>query len=169
MPTDIRAPLADASLVVAHDPGAKPGYAVFSRDRATRCWVLLACGAVFEHGAWKFDVVISEFPEHRVQGARVDVNAIIRLAWTGGGQAATIRAAHRFEVTPSRWKGAVPKRVHHGRIIARLSTFERPLLAVGACADCKRMAHGANHEPNCLDAVGLGLWYLGRWDDDGTR
>ena len=52
-------------------------------------------------------------------------------------------------VSPSAWKGQVPTKIHGPRILKALKGFE-----VAAMTDEK------NH--NTIDAVGLGLWVLGR-------
>jgi hypothetical protein len=54
-----------------------------------------------------------------------------------------------FGVSPSAWKGQVPKKIHGNRIFAELRREE--ILAI-VCIE--------NH--NTIDAVGLGLWFLGR-------
>ena len=52
-------------------------------------------------------------------------------------------------VFPSAWKGQVPKKIHGERILNELRDFER-----AAIIDDK------NH--NTIDAIGIGLWLLGR-------
>lgn len=52
-------------------------------------------------------------------------------------------------VSPSAWKGQVPKKIHNKRVLAALSDTEKSLvLSID------------NH--NTIDAIGIGLWYLGR-------
>lgn len=53
---------------------------------------------------------------------------------------------------PREWKGSTPKDIHHKRVLAKLSTRE----ASGIPVMAKSLLH------NCLDAVGLGLFHLGR-------
>lgn len=53
---------------------------------------------------------------------------------------------------PRVWKGQVPKKVHHERICAALTETERTVLDGWTKRDLKHI----------LDAVGLGLYHLGR-------
>ena len=59
-------------------------------------------------------------------------------------------------VLPKTWKGQVPKEVHHARAKTKLTEIELARLA--RCVG--RVAVSKQH--NVLDAVALGLWYLGR-------
>ncbi len=59
-------------------------------------------------------------------------------------------------VTPSAWKGQTPKKIHGPRIIEALNDDEKQ-----AVLTLK------NH--NTIDAVGLGLWVLGRLGRGGGR
>jgi len=55
-----------------------------------------------------------------------------------------------------RWKGQVPKAIHHERIVKVLSPYERNILDE-ALSGCPR----GNHK-EILDAMGIGLYDLGR-------
>jgi hypothetical protein len=59
-------------------------------------------------------------------------------------------------VSPSGWKGQVPKKIHGVRIIAALTKEE-----------ISNVVSIANH--NTIDAIGLGLWALGRLGRGGCR
>ena len=66
------------------------------------------------------------------------------------------RLVERFQsvelVLPGQWKGQLPKKIHHERILAQLTSGERGLLDG---MKQKELVH-------VLDAVGLGLYYLNR-------
>lgn len=55
---------------------------------------------------------------------------------------------------PRTWKGTVPKDIHHRRVLARLTAEEKTRLP--------KRPRAKNYDHNMLDAVGLGLWKLGR-------
>lgn len=57
-------------------------------------------------------------------------------------------------VFPRTWKGTVPKDVHNKRVLAALSPEELKLVPL------RPRARTPDH--NCVDAIGLGLWKLGR-------
>jgi hypothetical protein len=127
--------------------------------------------------------VVVERPEYqglRTQCARVQ--DLIALAWSGALLAGTIAGttgAHLVELAPSKWKGSEPKPVHHARMWAALVASERAVLGGDAtrnaitCAVEKGARErwkrgGAAYYPrawtmhNVLDAVALGLTYVGR-------
>lgn len=127
--------------------------------------------------------VVVERPEYqglRTQSARVQ--DLIALSWAGGLMAGTIAGttgAHLIELPPSAWKGSEPKPVHHSRVWALLTADERLVLGGAATHDAIDLAvdkgarerwkkGGAAYYPrawkmhNVLDAVGMGLFYVGR-------
>ncbi len=62
---------------------------------------------------------------------------------------------------PSLWKATIPKEIHHERILAGLTARERAIATTaaaraGACAK------------EVLDAIGIGLYALGRTDRSGN-
>jgi hypothetical protein len=127
--------------------------------------------------------VVAERPEYqglRTQSARPA--DLIALSWSGGLMAGTIAGttgAHLVELPPSAWKGSEPKPVQHARMWAALTANERDVLggmntalkidaAVEKGARERWKRGGAAYYPrawkmhNVLDAVGLGLFYVGR-------
>lgn len=58
---------------------------------------------------------------------------------------------------PAEWKGQVPKEVHHRRLVEVLTLGERT-----------RWRHTVG-DLDARDAIGLGLWALGRVGQGGTR
>ena len=61
-------------------------------------------------------------------------------------------------VLPARWKGQVPKHIHHERLLAAATEPERVIL-LGKKRTKNRLS-------DILDAYGIGLWYLYR---EGVR
>lgn len=59
-------------------------------------------------------------------------------------------------VTPSAWKGQVPKKIHNKRVLSMLSDEEK-----------RRVVSLKNH--NTVDAVGIGLWFLQRCGRGGVE
>lgn len=112
---------------------------------------------------------------------RCSVPHVVELAAVGAelaGLFAGACGAKLERVTPSQWKGSTPKPVAHARMWERLSFAERALLggdttiervhAAQRAGALERWAregahyYGAWQGHNTLDAVGLGLWKLGR-------
>jgi hypothetical protein len=133
-------------ILIAIDPGAHTGLAFF------RHTVLIGAYAIKDGEPLELrpdDQLIIECPEYQ-KGRRVSPNDLITLALRVGriqGRAQTLGAKCEL-VRPSEWKGNVPKRIHHERILARLTGVER-VLTEGVSGDA-------------LDAIGIGLWKLGR-------
>ena len=59
-------------------------------------------------------------------------------------------------VSPAAWKGQVPKKIHHPRILRSLSEVEREIVL-----DVLDLLPASTRH-NVLDAVGIGLWALKR-------
>jgi len=57
-------------------------------------------------------------------------------------------------VTPKSWKGSVPKKIHNARVLSLLTKKEVALLP--------KRTRAKDYDHNLLDAVGLGLWRMGR-------
>jgi hypothetical protein len=92
-------------------------------------------------------VIESQFID---RDSRVNTQDVIRLAQSAGRIAANYPEAVWY--LPAQWKGGVPKAVHQKRILAALSDEEKALL--------KDMNKGTLKQ--VLDAIGLGLYHLGR-------
>lgn len=138
------------TTVLAIDPGAHSGFAWI------RNGVLVACG--------KFDpdtltgppgltgdvraTVVIERPRDR-PGKGVPANDLITLALRAGTVGGICRAYGMYVsyFFPEQWKGNLSKAVGHVRIRAALRPDELPLWP---------------KSPDARDAVGLGLWAVGR-------
>ena len=81
-----------------------------------------------------------------------DLNDLLDVVAVGASVASGFRAHYIESVSPREWKGQVPKNIMTMRIASALSETER--------ANIEKCAAGLKH--NVLDAVGIGLWKLGR-------
>jgi hypothetical protein len=101
------------------------------------------------------DLVVSEKPlltHNRPVNAAADVvtrgNDLIATAVRLGRLVEASRPLQVCYVTPSQWKGQVPKDIHNARVLAKLRPDELAL------------AEGLDH--NGIDALGLLIWALER-------
>jgi hypothetical protein len=69
-------------------------------------------------------------------------------------------------VRPSAWKANVPKPIHHLRIRRFLGIGEEILIGIGAL-DHEAGARGG-YQPDRADAIGIGVWALGRCERGGV-
>lgn len=143
--------------LIAIDPGTITGWALFLEGRLEVCgwtnparWTTLVdvAGCDIPRGITR-NVVIEEptiYPH-----SKADPNDIMKLQLKVG-QLKNIFESRGFSVTlvqPRTWKRQVKKKVHHPRILKRLEPAEYII------------ARDQRHD--VLDAVGLGLWKLGRY------
>ena len=149
------------TTLVAIDPGAKHlGWARFDGG------VLVSCGLSkartpgahadnVRHAIswWPVDIVIVEQMSPRDLPNEAD---LLRVTETGCYVAGELQP-RTFRLVPARtWKGSVPKDIHHRRVRAKLSTVEIARLERGLEGVAPRLQH------NVLDAVGIGLFGVGR-------
>ncbi len=86
------------------------------------------------------------------QYQQIRAEDILNLAWAAGECSMHFDTAQR--VSPATWKGSVSKEIHHEWVHAVLSDQEK-----FACGIGKR---SKTQLREILDAVGIGLWKLGR-------
>lgn len=174
------------SALVAIDPGyAKTGkgcaVAVFVGGVLVQVYFARPEGiapAALSVGA---SVVVWECPQLDAR-SRVRAPAVVQLAAVGGTLAGMFAGANGAKVeaaTPSQWKGSLQKPVHHMRIWEKLTASECGLLGGDATAAAIHRAQvkggldrwgrpGVEYYErnflthNLLDAVGLGVWRIGR-------
>lgn len=171
--------------LIAIDPGyAKAGRgcacAMFVDDALVAVWFDRPTDARCPALA-RLDEVVWEIPQVDAR-TRVSTPHVVQLAAVGGTLAGLYAGAHGAKVvpvTPSKWKGSLPKPVCHGRIWAKLTLDERAILGGAATLakidEAKRKGAlarwakaGGDYYPaswlthNLLDAVGIGIWRLGR-------
>lgn len=102
------------------------------------------------------DVLVMEYPQayRRERGSKgEDPNDLISVGCVAGAILATVRSLQFYLVYPAAWKGQVPKDIHNERVRKRLSSAELSILGT---------VRPASKVHNAIDAIGIGLWYLGR-------
>jgi hypothetical protein len=120
---------------------------------------LVACGFDMPTpGEWSREVelVVIEWPRWYGPGNRVDVKDLMDLR----ERATEMRCYYLGlgltvdRVWPQDWKGTVPPDIMQGRILSALTDAESALVPL------RPRAKDVDH--NLADAIGLGLWKLGR-------
>jgi hypothetical protein len=139
--------------LLAIDPGAKTGWALFARVDG---WRLQAAGIASPNdrtwpGLKKIDQIVIEAPirpnPHTPRPAD-----ILTLSRTIGMYLERFHENAIELVDPHTWKGSVPKEIFTRRIEAALSPADRE-----TCARLK-FTYAASTVHNMLDAIGLGYW-----------
>jgi hypothetical protein len=155
------------TALLAIDPGACAGWAWFEDG------VLVRCGLSRTKGK----TPVARIKDHRcrlqVELERASTIAVERATYRGGrkGAARAMTPAQLADFnlvagalcvglqadpvlyTPDEWKGKVPKDTHQPRIWAALTADERALLEAVQPPSLRN---------NAVDAVGIGLFHLGR-------
>jgi len=151
------------------DPGLREaGIAVFRRGvlskaclvrnpertiRGPRAWTAIATEAARRLEGLELDTLILEVPQVYAQGKwKGDPADLIELAGVDGAVAQALHPRAVYGYLPREWKGQTPKPIHNARVEATLTPAE--LAVMDACP--------ASLRHNMLDAVGLGLFQLGR-------
>lgn len=99
--------------------------------------------------------IVAELPQvYRAGRSKADPNDLVKLAFWLGVKVGSCRYDELHLVLPNRWKGTVPKDIMQTRIDEALSEDERRVL------DSFKIQKSLKH--NLYDAVGIGLWFLGR-------
>lgn len=138
-------------MLLAIDPGADSGWALFGSSR-----LLEKCGLGRPTEFAIAEVVIEKpriYPGAKQKARAEDVITLAVRAGEWGGRYEHLKVRY---VEPHGWKGAVPKEIHQPRIWAKLDAREKDIVDRA----CKGMAPSKRH--NVIDAVGIGLWAVGR-------
>ena len=146
-------------MLLAIDPGAHQGWALFN----IKTHRLVHCGlGIVDHRDFRnvvdLDRCVIERPT-LYKGGKARPADVITLALRAGEAAGLVRAAWGVDaeyVEPRSWKGQVPKAEHNARTWALLKDDEKDQVTV--CL--KGIAPSKRN--NVLDAIGLGLWAVGR-------
>lgn len=164
-------------MIVAIDPGKKrSAVACFNEMTGTLLSVFYLEPGEAPAMPFSASVVVIEKPNINVNTP--NWQSVLDCGWSGALVAGWFRApviAHE----PNAWKATVKKPVHHHRLWRVLSPAERFLLPVGVAAvidaACKSYARTGkvtkyeHHWHNLLDAVGVGLFHLGRTGRGGAK
>lgn len=152
------------SVLLAIDPGACAGWAIFTESGLAACGITKTdCRSVQmahpSHPTLEPDTLAVELPQiyPQIPG---DPNDLITLAFLAGRMiefqfsVARIRKLHIFK--PREWKGQMKKDVCASRVWDRLTPDERVV--------CSRAGHAIadSYQHNMMDAIGIGLHALGR-------
>ncbi len=143
-------------MLLAIDPGADAGWAVFD-DHG----ILFACGLGAPTGYSRFDRVVLErpmiYPAPRQRARPRDVITLALRAGEAAGLYARRDGIEPEYFEPDVWKGgSISKATHHPRIWRRLSGLEQWVVSKDTRGILKSKQH------NMLDAIGIGLFALGR-------
>jgi hypothetical protein len=151
--------------LVAFDPSLScTGYALFVQGNLKKAGIVQThAGTPWGKRLWdlmgtlplklsveRYDVRVMEWPQ--VYG--LDTAASVLEVAAAGGAIASVYGGEFVRVLPREWKGQVPKTAHNRRVLKVLSETELGYLESVVTATSLRN--------NMIDAVGLGLWALGR-------
>jgi hypothetical protein len=150
------------------DPGhrkgrANLGWALFANyDRLVDAGVESSPESMMPVGPYPFRVgssgrvAIIETPRWYPQEHKIDTNDLLDLSVLVGELKRHFleREAHVHLVYPRTWKGTVPKGIHNKRVLAALSKEELAVLP--------KRPRAKDYDNNIVDAIGIGLWKLGR-------
>lgn len=164
------------AFILAIDPGENTGWALFDWHATLSPFNLIACGI----GHPPFGVaqkVFIEMPQFYPRGHKRP-NDLIKLAFTAGrlvgasgvvemgGPSSGFPTGNGYEVIyflPHEWKGNLPKETCNNRARMRLQPDE--LAVLGACENVILTYGGGGKSVlhNVLDAIGIGLFAVGRF------
>lgn len=150
--------------VLAIDPGVKSlGWAAFAAGSLIRCGLHQADDVVdmirLLQGRWsgmKPELAVIEVPQvYQQRRWKGDPNDLIDVALVAGAVAGALASANEVRfVRPREWKGQRPKEICNGLTMRTLTEGEREQVETDETPRSKRH--------NVIDAVGLGLYAIGR-------
>jgi len=152
MAEKLRAEDRAAEALLAFDPGNRTGWAKFVGQELHSAGLLKA-------GRPELGLpqrVVIEVPRWYPHEHKVDVNDLLDLGQKAGwlkGFYEDLGAETEY-VYPRTWKGTVPKDIHNERVLQKLSSAELSVL--------QKKPRATKFDHNMVDAVGIGLWKLGR-------
>lgn len=113
-------------------------------------------------GVAQIETVYLESMEVRGTGSKTPPADLVAVEGRGNLFAGYLRPKRLVTLTPTTWKGSVPKVIHHPRILHELASAEAAIL------DRAIKAAPKTNAKEILDAVGLGLYGLGRTHRGGV-
>lgn len=126
-------------MLLAIDPGRDTGWSIWYQGALVSAGLGLAPRQLY-------DEVVIEVPEVYPGGPKVDPNDLITLAVLVGRYVERYNTVS-YLVKPKRWKGQVPKEIHHRRLRAAIPGIDKHLVGIR-----ETLKH------NVLDAIGIGQW-----------
>ena len=105
-------------------------------------------------------VLLVELPERYDEDDETREKDLLRVAATGGAVAGVFTHAGwvAASTSPAKWKGQLPKTVHHQRVREVFQRSPRGPLERWVLETCLAVHNAKNHH-NILDAVAMGLWF----------
>lgn len=148
-------------MLLAIDPGADTGWAVY--DSARR---LHACGLsplVAPPTPSPGMRVVIECEELRGRREK-NPNSILLMARNAGewGGRLGVGGTCVEYIRVDTWKGSTSKKIDHARTWARLDDFEKAIVDAYFKGAKGRNGLAPSRRHNVLDALGIGLWAVGR-------
>lgn len=149
--------------LICIDPGLVTGYALFTNGVLYKAGFRDSCDLFGELGIPALlpapGLVVIEVPQYRARdrSQRTDPNDLIKLAVLVG-EIKRYYALLRYGVelvTPVAWKGSIPKDVHNKHVLEMLRPVELAVM--------QKRPRARKPDNNMVDAIGLGLWKLGRY------
>ena len=146
-------------MILAIDPGQDTGWALFnSSERLEGCGL----GEPKTGDHLCIERILVECPRLRPRGEK-NPNAILTLARNAGQWGGRLERLGPVEfILPNEWKGSAPKDVSHARIWAKLDDAEKGIVDDAFRAHPGRNGMAPSRRHNVLDALGIGLWGVGR-------
>ena len=142
------------NTIVGIDPGKHKIAYAYGKDRIVNCG-LIRFETLFElreKFSWigGFQIVV-ELPRY-YPGTNIRANDLIDLSLSCGFMLSFEGA---IPVFPKEWKGSVPKKIHHPRILKKLSKEEMKLLPKKGR---KSEKNPTGYQGDIVDAIGIWQW-----------
>ncbi len=149
-------------MLLAIDPGADAGWALFNdAGRLASCGLSADDDKSGAPSGLPLARVLIECPKLRPWGEK-NPNAILTLA-RRAGEWGGYYYDHLVEyLTPNDWKGTTKKEIDHARTWSRLDATEQGIVDRFFKAAPGRNGLAPSRRHNVLDAIGLGLFGVGR-------
>jgi hypothetical protein len=152
------------SSLVSIDPGECTGGAYFVDGLLVWAGVLsLLDGSHTAMHADRLAIEVMYIRPPDIQGASAEVvakrlNDLLSVNVHAGQWIRSVNAAHTRRLKPHEWKGGLSKERHQPRILEALSNLEHANIVKGL---------PASKQHNVIDAIGIGLFDLGRMTRGG--
>lgn len=145
-------------MLLTIDSGANMGWALFEGKEMLECGLcrgknyLEELGARFGHRSIK-RIVVERPHAGRTRARARDILTLAVRAGEAGGVLRYLTGVEPEYIEPGKWKGQLPKKISNDRTLAKLTEAEKSILN-----NIKPLS--ARH--NTLDAIGIGLFIVGR-------